>query len=92
MQKITISEYELTDEPIENPYLKKLPHSTRKKIRILAEELLNMAFLQPHQAVARLKEAMKQYPDVPPVFQLSDDGLFKNRRIGGNRCSYCGEL
>jgi len=64
-QELVITEYEVTDEPMENPYIKKLPHSVRKKIGKISEELYEMVFKQPEKAVISLKEAIEQYPDVP---------------------------
>jgi len=64
-QELVITEYEVTYEPMENPYIKKLSHSVRKKIGKISEELYEMVFKQPEKAVISLKEAIEQYPDVP---------------------------
>ncbi len=63
--ELRISEYEITDEALENPYIKKLPRSARKKAGLLSEKLYDMVFTQPERAVERLKEAIKEYPEIP---------------------------
>jgi tetratricopeptide (TPR) repeat protein len=78
-QDIVISEYEITDEPMANPYLKKLSHTLRKKVENLSDELYDMASAQPEQAVVRLKEAIRQYPDVP---QFSNYLMMAYSKIG----------
>lgn len=58
---LRISQYKITDEPILEPFYKRLP----EKVRDRFDELMIIAKKNPTLAIPELLELKKKYPDVP---------------------------
>ncbi|MDM8552149.1 hypothetical protein QUF72_18840 [Desulfobacterales bacterium HSG2] len=61
IQSITVSEYDITYDRLENKDLDKLPQSVRDQIPKLHDRLL----ARPEEAIPDLEALLKKYPDVP---------------------------
>jgi len=61
---IRLVEYEITYEPIEEDYIKRLPDDVKDRI----EALHGLAQEQPAQAIPELLALIEKYPDVPTFF------------------------
>jgi tetratricopeptide (TPR) repeat protein len=61
---VYVSEYEITDEPIQEPSFRRLPKSVKDRL----ENLYYVAQRQPHQAILELIELQKKYPNVPQIY------------------------
>jgi len=59
-----VTQYEITDEPIEHPAFRRLPESVKKKLESLYQE----ARRNPRQAIPELLELRKKYPRVPHTY------------------------
>ena len=58
---LTRSEYDITDEPLDNPYLKHLPAQVRDTLEVLYQKALR----QPKEAIPDLERLVASYPQVP---------------------------
>lgn len=56
-----LTEYEITDEPIEDRVYKRLPAEVKEAV----QRLHKLARTRPHAAIPELLDLMEQYPDVP---------------------------
>lgn len=61
---IYITQYEITDEPIQEPSYRRLPKSIKDRL----ENLYQVAQRQPQQAIPELVELKKKYPNVPQIY------------------------
>jgi tetratricopeptide (TPR) repeat protein len=61
---VRLIEYEITYEPIEEDYIKRLPDDVKERI----EALHGLAQEQPKQAIPELLALIEKYPDVPTFF------------------------
>jgi tetratricopeptide (TPR) repeat protein len=61
---IRLLEYEITYEPIEEDYIKRLPEEVKDRI----EALHDLAQQEPAEALPELLELVKKHPDVPTFF------------------------
>jgi len=72
----TLIQYDLTDEPLNNPYLKKLSPSIRER----NDDLYELALTKPKEVISEITDLIKKYPEVPMFYnylsvaysQLSD--------------------
>ncbi len=58
---VVLSEYEITDEPLENRHIKKLPAQVQARI----DDLYELAQHHPTQAIPELERLVTTYPRVP---------------------------
>jgi len=58
---VVLSEYEITDEPLENRHIKKLPAQVQARI----DDLYELAQHHPTQAITELERLVTTYPRVP---------------------------
>ena len=63
---VYITQYEITDEPIEEPSYRRLPKSVKEKL----ENLYQVAQSHPHQAIPELIELQKKYSKVPQIYNF----------------------
>jgi len=70
-------EYEITDEPLFDAEYRKLPPEVRDQL----EELHNMVFEDPDQAVPILRDLLEKYPQVPKLYNYLSGAY---ARIGEN--------
>ena len=61
---VYVTQYEITDEPIQEPSYRRLPKSIKERL----ENLYQMAQRQPLQAIPELIELQKKYPNVPQIY------------------------
>ena len=61
---VYVTQYEITDEPIQEPAYRRLPKSIKEKL----ENLYQVARQQPLQAIPELIELQKKYPNVPQIY------------------------
>ncbi len=61
---VVLSEYEVTDEPLENRHIKRLPSQVQARI----DELYELAQHDPTQAIPELERLVTTYPHVPTFF------------------------
>ncbi len=75
-----LTQYELTDEPLDSPYLKKLPPAIRERV----DDLYHLSLTKPKQVIAEILDLVKKYPEVPMFYNYlsvaySQLGDFENR-------------
>src|SRR5688572_10317552 len=63
--RLMISEYEVTSEPLEDQNIKKLPINLQEKVKNYIEELYELTYRNPKEAIARLESLREQYPTIP---------------------------
>jgi tetratricopeptide (TPR) repeat protein len=61
---VYVTQYEITDEPIQEPSYRRLPKFIRERL----ENLYQVAQRQPLQAILELIELQKKYPNVPQIY------------------------
>ena len=61
---VYITQYEITNEPIQEPAYRRLPKSVKEKLENLYQE----AQWNPQQAVPELLKLQKKYPRVPQIY------------------------
>jgi tetratricopeptide (TPR) repeat protein len=61
---VYVTQYEITDEPIQEPSYRRLPKSTKERL----ENLYQVAQRQPRQAIPELIELQKKHPNVPQIY------------------------
>src|SRR6266704_5280479 len=61
LHPVVLSEYEITDEPLENRHIKKLPAQVQARI----DDLYELAQHHPTQAIPELERLVTTYPRVP---------------------------
>ena len=61
---VYVTQYEITDEPIQEPAYRRLPKSVKEKL----ESLYQVAQRQPSQAIPELIGLQKKYPNVPQIY------------------------
>jgi predicted Zn-dependent protease len=64
MPHLVLSEYEITDEPLENRHMKRLPAQVQARI----DDLYELAQLDPMQAIPALERLVTTYPHIPMFF------------------------
>ncbi len=64
LSPVYITQYEITDEPIQEPVFRRLPKSVKEKL----EKLYQEAQWNPQQAISELFELQKKYPRVPQIY------------------------
>ncbi len=64
LSPVYITQYEITDEPIQEPVFRRLPKSVKEKL----EKLYQEAQWNPQQAISELYELQKKYPRVPQIY------------------------
>jgi tetratricopeptide (TPR) repeat protein len=60
----TIIKYEITDEPLCDPYLEKLSPAVRERVN----ELRNLLHRKPKEVIPELCDLLKKYPDFPMLY------------------------
>jgi tetratricopeptide (TPR) repeat protein len=61
---VYVTQYEITEEPIQEPSFRRLPKPIKERL----ENLYEVAQRQPQQAIPELIELQKQYPNVPQIY------------------------
>src|SRR2546426_5927836 len=61
---VVLSEYDITDEPLENRHIKRLPAQVQARI----DDLYELAQHDPTQAIPELERLVTTYPHVPTFF------------------------
>ena len=61
LHPVVLSEYEITDEPLENRHIKRLPSQVQARI----DDLYELAQHDPTQAIPELERLIATYPHVP---------------------------
>lgn len=61
---VSVTQYEITDEPIQERYYRRLPEPVKEKLERLYQEALR----KPWQALPELLELKKKYPQVPQIY------------------------
>src|SRR2546426_5872844 len=61
---VVLSEYEITDEPLENRHIKQLPAQVQARI----DDLYELAQHAPTQAIPELERLIATYPQVPTFY------------------------
>ena len=61
---VVYTEFEITDEPLDNPHIKRLPPQVQARI----DELYERAQSDPSQAIPELERLARTYPQVPTLF------------------------
>ena len=64
LNPVYVTQYEITDEPIQESAYRRLPKSVKEKL----EELYQIAHRKPQQAIPELLKLKKKYPRVPQIF------------------------
>jgi tetratricopeptide (TPR) repeat protein len=63
---VYLTQYEITDEPIQESSYRRLPKSVKEKL----ENLYQVAHQHPQQAIPDLIELQKKYPYVPQIYNF----------------------
>ena len=61
---VVLSEYEITDEPLENRHIKRLPAQVQARV----DDLYELAQHDPTQAIPELERLIATYPHVPTFY------------------------
>ncbi len=61
---LVYTEYDITDEPLENRAIKKLPSQVQARI----DDLYELAQHKPTQAIPELERLVTTYPHIPTFF------------------------
>jgi tetratricopeptide (TPR) repeat protein len=61
---VYVTQYEITDEPIQEPAYRRLPKAVKEKL----ENLYQVAQRHPQQAIYELTELQRKYPRVPQIY------------------------
>lgn len=61
---VYLTQYEITDEPIQEPAYRRLPKAVKEKL----EDLYPVAQRHPQQAIPELTELKRKYPRVPQIY------------------------
>jgi len=64
LHPVVLSEYDITDEPLENRHIKRLPAQVQARI----DDLYELAQHDPTQAIPELERLVTTYPHVPTFF------------------------
>jgi predicted Zn-dependent protease len=64
LSPVYLSQYVITEEPIQERSFRRLPKSVKARL----ENLYHMAQRQPQQAILELIELQKKYPNVPQIY------------------------
>src|SRR5438128_10913640 len=64
LHPVVLSEYEITDEPLENRHIKRLPSQVQARI----DDLYELAQHDPTQIIPELEHLIATYPHVPTLF------------------------
>ena len=75
---LQLVEYEVTDEPIEEPAFKRLPEAVKEQIREFYDD---WSLQGSNKMVALVQPLIEQYPDVPQLYNY----LYKAYRILGDQ-------
>jgi tetratricopeptide (TPR) repeat protein len=68
--KMVYVEYEISDEPFKDEYIRKLPRHAQKKARRLMEDLYVLTMADPKNAIPELEKAMITYPNNPKLYNF----------------------
>jgi hypothetical protein len=63
---VRISKYKVTDEPIQDASIRALPNKERAHVIDLVEELRDLLYSNPQEAIPRLEQAIREHPTVAP--------------------------
>src|SRR5438552_4525777 len=69
-QILKYSEYEITGESLEDNYLKSLPKKLQQKVKEEIEELHDLAYSKPKEAIPNLERVIEQYPTIPQFYNF----------------------
>ena len=64
LEPVYVTQYEITDEPIQEPAYRRLPNAVKEKLENLYQE----AQRHPQQAIYELTELQRKYPKVPQIY------------------------
>lgn len=64
LEPVYVTQYEITDEPIQESAYRRLPQAVKEKL----ENLYQLAQRKPQQAIPELIELQKKYPRVPQIY------------------------
>ena len=64
LEPVYVTQYEITDEPIQEPAYRRLPKAVKEKL----ENLYQVAQRHPQQAIPELTELQRKYPRVPQIY------------------------
>lgn len=64
LNAVYVTRYEITEEPIQDPYYRRLPEHVKDAVERLHQE----AQTKPRKAIRELREVIKQYPKVPQFY------------------------
>lgn len=68
--KLVYIEYEVSDEPLEDEYIKKLPRHAQKKARKLTKDIYHLTLKDPKSAIPELEKALLIYPNNPRLYNF----------------------
>jgi hypothetical protein len=73
---LVYTEYDITDEPLDNRHIKRLPSQVQARI----DELYELAQRDPMQVIPELECLIATYPHVPTFFNYELVASFRSRR------------
>jgi hypothetical protein len=65
-EEVAILDYDVTDEPLEHPWFKRLPPPVQEHLNCLHDCVLT----DPHRVIREGHEILEKYPDVPMVYSF----------------------
>jgi len=69
-RKLVYIEYEISDEPLEDEYIRKLPRHAQKKAQRLMKDLYLLTLNDPKNAIPELERAIIAYPNHPRLYNF----------------------
>lgn len=64
LNAVCVTHYEITDEPIQDRYYRRLPHHVKDSVERLHQE----SQTKPREAIRELQEMLEQYPKLPQLY------------------------
>jgi tetratricopeptide (TPR) repeat protein len=83
--KLVYVEYEISDEPLKDEYIRKLPRHAQKKARRFIEDLYLLTIKDPRNAIPELEKAMIIYPNNPKLYNFLSNAYEAIGRTGKAR-------
>jgi hypothetical protein len=74
-RKLVYIEYEISDEPLKDEYIRKLPRHAQKKARRLMDDLYVLTMADPKNAIPELERAIITYPNHPRLYNFLSNRL-----------------